>query len=915
MASCRAITLATLLPDPADQNCPENFRSKVKEVLRPIEEKDSVDNLALRKSLLEFIAEFSRWENSTNEDMINKAKTLIDAAFPGERPLVVDPFAGGGSIPLEASRLGLNVFAMDYNPVAYLLLKTVLEDIPKYGEKLQDAVAEWGQYIKEQATKELSKYYPPDSDGYQPFVYLWARTIRCEGPGCGAEVPMVKELLISNRDRVALRFVASKEPKHIDFDIIKGATKKNIQDGTLRRGSLTCPICGYTMKQRVVERQVVERGTGIRLLAIILINPKNGHRKYRLPSKIDTAAIAKASEHLVGERELHRSGLSVIPDEPVPDFQTYWSIYLYGIRSWGQLFTDRQALAICTYRKYVSEIYKKSLDSSKDSDFARSLVTALALTVSNMTQYISNLSNYVKDGMVSAFIHGGLGMKFDFAEVNPLAKDFVGTFDYALQNTLEVIKNNLTIPNTSTAACGTARKIHLPNCSTFAVITDPPYYDAYPYADLSDFFYIWLKRMVGSLYPDVFASVLTEKEEEIVQMAERNVKYRHKTKEWFEDRMKESLSKGRMILTPEGLLVIVFAHKSTRGWEAMLGAIIESGLVVTSSWPVKTEREARMRAYGSAALASSIHLVCRPRPPNAGIGDWRDVLAELQPRVHDWMQRLVKEDIVGADAIFACIGPALEIFSRYEKVETAAGKQVTLKEYLEYVWAAVGREALNTIAQQYMAGADPQGFEEDARLTAMWLWTLRTSAVAAEQEQETIEDEGEEEGMEEEETVTEKKPKGFVLEYDAARKIAQGLGAHPEELGKPGGIIEIKGKTARLLPVVERRRALFGVERGTPRKKKREKQLTLFEEEVPEEGESPTVIETGRTILDRLHQAMLLFADGNLGALKHFLVDEGIGRDDRFWRLAQALSALYPMGAEEKRWVDGVLARKKGLGL
>lgn len=924
LASCRAILLAALFPDPADPNCPEHFRNKVKEVLRPLEKERSIEPVFLRESLLDFIDEFSRWENSNNKEMVNKAKALIDAAFPDEKPLITDPFAGGGSIPFEANRLGLNVFAMDLNPVAYLLLKVALEDIPKYGQKLEKAVTEWGSYIKEQTNKELSKYYPDDSDGYKPFVYLWARTVKCEGPNCGAEVPMVKEMLLSNRDRMALKFVIDKSAKMVEFSIFKVDNKRNIERGTLKRGSLTCPICGYTMKQRIVERQVVEKGMGIKPLAVILFNPKTERRKYRLPSKTDALAIAEASARLKKAKQSNTSHLSLIPDEPVPNFQTYWSIYLYGVRNWGQLFTDRQALALSTFFKYTKEVYDNVLLKSKNHDFARAVTTALALTVSNMSHYVNNISNYLLDHMISAFIHGGLGMKFDFAEANPLVGNFVGTFDYALQNTLEVIKSNLTIPAGKCAVVlGTSRKIPLPDESTFIVGTDPPYYDAYPYADLSDFFYVWLNRAIGHLYPTVFSSSLSNKEEEIVQMAERNVKYRHKTKKWFEERMVEALSEARRILTPSGLGVIVFAHKTTEGWEAMLEAILNAGWSITASWPIETERGARMRAHRSSALASSIHLVCRPRPANAGVGNWRDVLAELQPRVHDWMQRLVKEDIVGADAIFACIGPALEIFSRYERVETAGGEVVPLGDviddkgniikrgYLSYVWEVVAREALETI----FVGADPSGFEEDSRLTAIWLWTLHTSrngvgAALAEEKGEVSEEEGGEE-----EEVSGKKVKGFVLEYDAIRKIAQGLGAHLEELGKPGGIVEIGGKTARLLPVAERRRGLFGVAGAEkPRRKKREVQMMLFKEEAPAEVPSGPVPETGRTILDRLHQAMLLFADGRSAALKRFLVDEGVGKDNRFWRLATALSALYPKNVDEKRWVDGVLARKKSLG-
>jgi hypothetical protein len=275
------------------------------------------------------------------------------------------------------------------------------------------------------------------------------------------------------------------------------------------------------------------------------------------------------------------------------------------------------------------------------------------------------------------------------------------------------------------------------------------------------------------------------------------------------------------------------------------------------------------------------------------------------------MPRLSEEGVVGADAIFACLGPALEIFSRYARVEKASGEAVTLREYLEQVWAAVGREALTMVFE----GADATGFEPDARLTAMWLWTLKGGS----SDDDMAVDEPAEEDGEDEDAVGGKQPKGFELEYDAARKIAQGLGANLEALGS---IVEVHGERARLLSVGERTRHLFGKEEtegARPGRKKKIVQMDLFAELANSaNGEAAWLEKTaprvGETTLDRLHQSMILFAAGRAEALKRFLVEEGVGRDARLWRLAQALSALFPAATEEKRWVDGVLARKRGLG-
>jgi putative DNA methylase len=377
------------------------------------------------------------------------------------------------------------------------------------------------------------------------------------------------------------------------------------------------------------------------------------------------------------------------------------------------------------------------------------------------------------------------------------------------------------------------------------------------------------------------------------------------------------------VLRPDGIAAIVFASKTTASWEAILKAVVDAGWIITGSWPIDTEIEARVAAQGQARLASSVHLVCRPREDSDGsvrtdqIGDWRDVLQELPRRIHEWMPRLAEEGVVGADAIFACLGPALEIFSRYSRVEKASGETVSLNEYLEQVWAAVSKEALAMI----FTGADATGFEEDARLTAMWLWTLSTAASNGNGVS-TAEDEEPDEDQEYESANAKSKIGGFVLEYDAARKIAQGLGAHLEQLAS---LIEVKGATARLLPVAERTRSLFQKGEaaglvGRVKAKKKSAQLSLgfvadLEEAETSGGWGDTgAPHKGETVLDRVHQSMILFGAGRGEALKRFLVDDGAGRDDRFWRLAQAFSALYPPSTDEKRWVDGVLARKKSLG-
>ena len=373
--------------------------------------------------------------------------------------------------------------------------------------------------------------------------------------------------------------------------------------------------------------------------------------------------------------------------------------------------------------------------------------------------------------------------------------------------------------------------------------------------------------------------------------------------------MGEAFAEGRRVLREDGIGSVVFAHKTTEGWEALLSGMINGGWTITASWPIATEMGSRLRARDSAALATSVHLVCRPRPEDAPVGDWADVLRELPKRVGDWMERLQGEGIRGADLVFACVGPALEIFSRCSKVETAEGQEVKLPEYLEKVWEVVGRTALEQVlgtaearARNGLAGV----LEEDARLTALFLWTLQST--------------GDGDG-ENEEDVAKVSAGGFSLPYDVVRRFAQPMGIDLDAW--TGRIIEQKKGVVRLLPVTERSKALFGQEGASAAADWIETdplaglQQALFAEA---EGEGASAsrargrrldpdaeIQTSNpTALDRLHAAMLLQASGHTNALRALIAAEQ-DRGPDFLRLANALTALYPRGSQEKRLLDAML--------
>lgn len=957
LAACRAVICAALWPDPADDLCPPVFRQAAAGAMNSFAQQVMADRKlaatasepamgrwnvltkepldaahpghwnVLRFALLDFIADFANWDNSTAPAYLETSRALTQAAHealggaPGTRPLVVDPFAGGGAIPLEALRVGADAFASDLNPVAVLLNKVVLEYIPTYGQRLADEVRRWGLWVKEQAEKELAAFYPPDADGATPIAYLWARTITCEGPGCGAEVPLIRTFWLDRRKghKTILCPSVNSQRQCLDFEIIRDPEPSKVLQGTVQRGAATCLVCGYTTPVSSVKKQFQERrggGADARLLSVVTV-PSNGRgRIYRLPTSNDLDVVRKAKTELISLQAKNENQISAIPNEVYPDETGSGAIsssVLYGLRSWGDLYTPRQALALTTLAKLVKDIADRTSE-----DIADAVQTCLALAVDRVADRCSTLCTWdpspAASGILHTFGRQALPFVWDFAEGDPTS-DKSGGWSKSLGWIVSVIEREASSQNPPGVIERVDAAQHsLPIDIAQAYITDPPYYDAIAYGDLSDFFYVWLRRMLADVHPALFSNDLVDKTEEIVHLSKRfRGQYPHKTKRFFEDKMKQALSEGQRILQPGGIGTVVFAHKSTAGWEAQLKAMIDANWTITGSWPLDTEMGTRMNAMGTASLASSVHLVCRPRETNA-VGDWRDVLRELPGRIHAWLPRLAQEGVVGADAIFACLGPALEIFSRYGRVEKASGEVISLSEYLETVWAAVSREALNLV----FAGADTTDFEADARLTAMWLWTLsRKDELGIRKDEE---EEGQTSDVSETSDVYTAASAGYVLEYDAARKIAQGLGAHLEQLTH---LVEIKGSNGRLLPVRERTRYLFGRDGlKTPvRRPSRPgaQQLSLLDQ-LPEEQASEwrlpeeTAVTPGQTMLDRVHQAMLLFGDGRSDALKQFLVTDGVGQDAAFWRLAQALSALYPPGSEEKRWVDGVHGRRKGLG-
>jgi putative DNA methylase len=948
LASSRAILLSVLLPDPCDTWCPKEFKREARALLPQIQGNIGPRDEDLRAALLKFIADFTDWDLGTNSTFIEVSRSLIRAAHGSdEPPLVVDPFAGGGSIPLEALRLGCDTFASDLNPVACLILKVLLEDIPRRGPEIADELRRVGAAIKQEVEKDLIDLYPKDPDGASPIAYIWARTAFCEAPNCGAEIPLLRSFWLCKKPtrRKYLRYSIERpkdNPPRVEFEIFQPETEKDVPAGTVTRSKATCLCCGVVLPPERVRAQLMtqrggadvifdlrgQRVGGARMLAVVTLRPGETGRHYRLPTELDYESVWRSQQRVESMLQEWQHGRRddpcPVPNEPLPPIGTLgFRVQRYGMLQWGDLFSARQKIALVTIASAVT----------------RSGCPAISLALGKLADLATSgcLWHTKNECPNQVLTTGRIKPFWDFAEGVPTSASS-GGWQVCVDKLVGGILSACVGTVVGDVAIAPAQSSPLGSESAAVWFTDPPYYDAIAYADLSDFFFVWLKRALPGhpLLLDPFdpANALTPKRLEAVQDETREFDGYRKDRAAFEEMMAKCFREGRRVLNDDGVGCVVFAHKTTEGWEALLSGIIRTGWVITGSWPIATEMTTRLRARESAALATSIHLVCRPRSGDASIGDWAEVLRELPGRVGDWIERLQGEGVRGADLVFACIGPALEVFSRHSKVETAEGREVTLAEYLEKVWEVVGRSALNQIlgtaeasARNGVAGA----LEEDARLTALFLWTLQsTSGEATEDPRDEGEDE--EEADDEDDAATSRsRSKGFTLVFDVVRRFAQPLGIDLPKWERR--VIEIKKGVVRLLPIAERAKQLFGEDGAQAVAARLESAAMLGPNPLqgmlfPEMEAAPTVRRRGArdngrrtgsqisdaslttareaTTLDRVHAAMLLQAGGRTNALRALLNAEQ-ERSPDFLRLANALSALYPMGSEEKRLLDAML--------
>ena len=750
LAACRAVIFASLIDDPSAR--PDRF---------PTEEEQGTE----RERLLRLIEELIKWDNSWDERLLTAAWREILDSTNGNPPSLCDPFCGSGSIPLEAQRLGLESYASDLNPVAVLINKAMIEIPPKFAGKppvnplsckekrllqtecrgaqgLAEDVRYYSQWMRDEAKKHIGHLYPKvevkvdtakERPDLKPHVgkkltvvaWLWARTVKSPNPACAhVDVPLVSSFILSTKAGKEAYVEPVTEGDGYRFTVKMGNPNdfREAKNGTkLSRGSFRCLCSGVPIPYEYIDDEANAGRMGVRLMAIVAEVERS--RVY-LPPTETMESIA------------HDANPKWKPDAPS---RGTWASNAqgrrYGFRTFGDYFTPRQLVAAATLSDLVHEarerVRRDALAAGLADDgrpladcgagataYADSIAVYLACLLDRMIYYGSSLTTWLpKDNALrDCMPRQGLAMVWDFAECNPFAKSSgdVITCANSIANYLDLAtaRGNAIVTQLDARAINGDGK-------RFFFSTDPPYYDNVGYADLSDYFYVWLRQALKPVFPDLFATLSAPKAEELIADP-----YRHGGKEraeaFFLDGMTQAMHRLAEQADSKFPITIYYAFKQSEtddeegatstGWETFLEAVIRAGLSIQGTWPLRTEGAGRMIAKGTNALASSIVLVCRPRPANAHTATRRDFLAALKTELPNALKHLQRTNIAPVDLAQAAIGPAMAVYTRYAKVLDAQGKSLSVREAL----ALINQILDETLAEQ------EGDFDADSRWALAW---------------------------------------------------------------------------------------------------------------------------------------------------------------------------------------------------
>jgi len=803
LVACRAAVYGALVPAPAT---PRARRERAKFVADLCKYPGDPHLIAqAQQHVLE--AHAARLSEETGQPV-----TVADIqAGRAPRPRVLDMFAGGGSIPLEALRLGCEAHALELNPVAHLIELCTLVYPQQYGQPdpsakgsaadgtwagLAKEVEYWGKWVLERVKAEIGDLYPPipwseereardeerkahqphfDAAGFEvtppptqhatrntltPVAYLWTRTVRCKNPACGATVPLARQTWLCRKKGryVGLKPIADSEwrmangewqdaqppfptphsairspqSKIVRYRVVEATTEQGLgfdPAAGSRGGNVACPFCGTVADSTYVKAEGQAGRIGTQAMAVVCTRPGKRGKVYLSADDLsptllpDDDAIRCRIEALCAE-----TGLTV-PDEPIiTDAKGSAWVVRYGFERFGDLFTPRQLLTLLTFTKHIHAAHVEILRLGYDRERAEALTTYLGVMLDKLADYGSSLCRWhvTRELIAATFARQALPMVWDFAETNSLAEasgNAIGAIRWICQVIGQAVNSGLP----AQAYRGSAIQMHFEANAFDAIITDPPYYDNVAYADLSDFFYIWLKRSVGFIHPEHFSSLLTPKKSELVADATRYEGDRGRAARVYEEMMAQTFAEAGRVLRPGGLLAIVYAHKTTMGWATLVDALRVAGFTVTEAWPLDTEMGARIRAVDTASLASSIFLVARRREGD-GTGAYEtQVRPDLESIVRERVDTLWAQGISGADLVIAAVGAGLRAFTRFARVEYANGEPVPADTFLSEVEGVVLETLLAKLFGVPRAGV--AGVDAATRFYVLWRYTYRAATV------------------------------------------------------------------------------------------------------------------------------------------------------------------------------------------
>jgi adenine-specific DNA methylase len=622
-------------------------------------------------------------------------------------------------------------------------------------------VEKWANTILEEAREEIGQFYPtetgeglvgkrevdPGQEGWTPVGYLWSRTIPCQNPTCGATIPLVKQFWLCKKDdkRIAYRPVVDAEAETVDFELLHGEELQAAVDagfdpgeGTVHRANASCPVCGQVTKAEQVRQLARDGQMDERMVAVVFHHPDETGKKYRLATDADVERYEAAAEYLQQKLDDWPYLDEPLPSENLSPVGTLgFRINRYGMTKWEDLFNLRQKVGFLIFSEKIREAKENVLSDCRTALAASSLTADsntlnravlgyLGIMISRLCDKNARLTpwNPYGEKFDHVFVRQALPIVWDYGEINPFSGvngDWTSNRDWVLRY---LRKNDWDAAASTHTQQSSATDLALKEGSVDAVVTDPPYYDNVPYASLSDFFYVWLKRAIGDEFPDLFSTPVVPKKDEAIMEPERH-ESSDIAKSAFEDMIGDSFREMHRVLKPGGIAVVVYAHKTTEGWETMLNALVQAGFAVTGSWPVHTERKARLRSAQSAALASSIYMVCRKTEREA-MGFWNDVQPVVKRRVEEKLEQFWEADVIrGGDFFISAIGPGMEAYSRYDRVETVSGEAVTVRDLLQYI----RRVATDFLVNRLLKDATGGAIDKEAQFYLTYRWTFRDTRV------------------------------------------------------------------------------------------------------------------------------------------------------------------------------------------